>query len=251
MNQKTEKTKAKSPDTFISVSDKVLTLVERNSRAVFGAVVLLALLGVGYVGYGYIQSSREATAVNAIYQAESALKKVREPVGDDTTPPTLGADKSSDYPTKFAPLVANIETKIKEHSSTKAALVAALNLSYFLVEQNQFEAALRVLDLPKVQPSSSDLMAGFWSMHRGVVYLENKQLDKAIESYNKVTTSQALKSFHSEALLKLGYSYELKGDLAKAEESYQKVAKDFPNTEAAQSAEQYMRVLRLKSLSKG
>jgi TolA-binding protein len=106
---------------------------------------------------------------------------------------------------------------------------------------------LSVLDLPSYKPSAKDVVGGMWLMHRGIVLMENQKYDDAAKVYQEVVSSSDLKPFQPEALLKLGVVYEQKGEADKARQAYEKLAKEFPNTDASTSAQQYLRLLDLKS----
>jgi TolA-binding protein len=48
-------------------------------------------------------------------------------------------------------------------------------------------------------------------------------------------------------MLKLGMSYEMKGEAEKARQTYEKLGREFPDSEASSSALQYLRLLDLKT----
>jgi TolA-binding protein len=246
LSKKLTKEEVRGPDMFISSSDKALEFIERHSRAVVSIFVVGVVLGLAYVIMSYVDQRRESSAAESIYSAEAELQKARgKEEGISKFIPE--AVSNEDYQKRFAGPVANIEAAIESHADTRASLVAALNLSFFLVQQKQYAEALKALEKTKFQPKSSDLMAGFWNMHRGLVYLENKDTAKAQAAYEAVLHSDGLKVFHSEAMLKLGYCKELSGQKDQARELYEKVSREFPRTEAAQSAQQYLRVMQLQS----
>ncbi len=99
---------------------------------------------------------------------------------------------------------------IKNHAETKAALISAMNLANFLIEQKQFAAALEVVEAPRYTPSEGDLLSGFCACTEAGL-LENKKAEEAIKEYNKVIEAKKLQSFHAEAWLKAGIAHELKG----------------------------------------
>jgi TolA-binding protein len=257
VSSKIDKDMLRNPDVFVSTSDKVFEYVENHFKTVLTVAVAAILGGVGYAGVNYISAQREQKAAESIYTPEAALKKAEEAFAtepskvaklDTKAPPPA---KVADYTKDYAGLVDQVKSAIASHADTKAAAVSALNLSYFLLQQKQYPAALEVLSLPKFKPSTTELLGGFWYMHQGLMLFENGQTDAAIESYQSVLKSDALKPFHSEAMLKLGVCYEVKGEVAKARETYDKLSREFPDTEAAQNALQYLRLMQLKSPQQG
>lgn len=251
MNHKIEK-ELKAPDAFVSTSDKLFTMVEHHARSIGLFFMAILIVSTGWIGYGWIQSSRELSAADAIYKAEADLKAAQTKVENEQ----LKAAKpdqapKADYAKEFAPSVEKIKEQIKANGSTKAALVSAIKLSRFLMQQKQYAEAMAVLDLTSYKPAPNDIVGGFWFMHRGLTYMENQKTEEAIKAYEAVVAASNLKSFHPEALLKLGVAYEVKGDKVKARESYQRLEREFPNTEASTSAQQYLRLLDLNQSQQG
>lgn len=255
--KKIDKDDLKAPDAFVSTSDRVFAFIEAHAKTILGAVLTVAVLGIGYVAYGYIRGSQETKASEALFGPEAELRRAEERIREERGNQIKDLMKKDgkakaegnrpvDFKADYQPLVDKIATQIRSHSATKTAAISAMNLSYFLIQQKQAAAALEVLEAVKYKPSKGDLVNGFWQMHRGLVWLENGQFDKAIEAYQEVSKTKDLSYFHPEALLKLGFAYELKGDAAKARENYEKLGREFPRTEAATTAQQYLRFLDLK-----
>ncbi|MGE0528394.1 MAG: tetratricopeptide repeat protein [Bdellovibrionales bacterium] len=257
MSKRIDKETLKGPDTFVSTSDKVFVWLHRFRKWILGAVILGIVGSVGWLGYAHLQAQRELAAANAIYPAEAELKKAetkaresrvaqeQEKLGDKK----LKAVKKNPEPETvpdYTSLVEKVKSASKEHAGTKAALVSSLNLSSFLLQEKKYPEALEVLNIPTYTPPTSNILGGFWLMHRGVVLLENQKAQEAIEAYLKVLNAPDLKPFHSEAMLKLGVAYELKGDAEKAREAYERLAREFPETEASGQARQFLRLLDLK-----
>lgn len=252
----------KQPDTFISASDRALKFIEQNSKLFITLFVVVATGGVGYTAYNHYSSSKEMKAAEHLYKVEAQLKKAETQVRDERAKKMqeltglLVKSKDSkrpeelrpvDFAKDFAPIVTSLKAALKDQAGTRAAMVSALNLSYFLVQQKQFQEALEVMKTPGATLAAGDLLGGFWRMHYGLVLLENNQADEALRLYDEVLGTSALKPFHSEALLKTGIANEIKGDAAKARDIYEKLGRDFPNTEASSSAAQYLRLMELKA----
>jgi tetratricopeptide (TPR) repeat protein len=250
---KLDKKDIKGPDAFVSFSDHVLAWIEKHSKS-FAAVIGGALvIGVGYVSYHYMNQQKELKAAQALYKPYSAIEKAEENLREERA--KIAADKKNakpesarpvDFAKDFAPAVNDLKAAIKDNAGSRSALLSALNLVAFLLEKKQFQEALEVIELPRYQPASGEMLNGFYQMHRGVVYLENKKYDDAEKAYQGILDSHALKYFHPEAMLKLGVTYELKGDLAKARQIYEKLEQEHPQSEASKTASQYMRLLEMK-----
>lgn len=251
----------KGPDAFVSTSDHVFAWIEKHSGSIGTLCAVALIAAVGYTGNNWWSHHQEEKASEALYPSENALKKAEEKIRDEraekmkalANPKDKVAAKPDapvDFQATYAPAVDKIRTAIKAHSGTRAALVSALNLSTFLIQQKQYSLALDILSIPTYQPASGDLLAGFRLMHAGLAELENNKADEALKNYDNVLKSKDLSYFHSEALLKSGVAYELKGDLARAREAYEKLSRDFPNSEASNTGQQYKRLLDLKAPQK-
>jgi TolA-binding protein len=273
---KIDKETLKGPDVFLSTSEKVFQWVEHN-LVVIGSIVGVGLaVACGIVGYNYFVGVREQKAAEALYVPEAEFKKAQSEMAEakqkdklaqqnsaaskttkgknkdknkdrdkDKDKPSDGDTSATDKKIDLEPMIAKIKTQIDLHSQTRAAMVSAMNLSNFLLTEKRYADALAVLDLIKYDPGSADLLAGFWLMHRGLIYLENTKSSQARECYQRVLESPQLNAFHPEALLKLGVAFETEGDLTKARDYYERVGREFPNTEDSTTAQQYIRLLEL------
>ncbi len=244
MSKKLDKHDIKAPDAFVSFSDHVLSWMEKHFMTMIG-LALIALVGAaGYMGYGYWQSTKESSAAEALQKPESDLRKMEE--GLASKDPKAVA-KAPEFSKEYLPSIEKIKSELKAHSNTKAALVSAMNLSLFLIQQKQFDQALEVISIPTYKPSDKNVLSAFWNMHRGLVLIEAKKYKEATDSYQEVLKSASLKYFHPEALLKLGVALELQGDKAKARDTYEKLNREFPGSEASLTGQQYLRLLDMKS----
>lgn len=256
----------KQPDTFVATTHVVLKWIEDHAMVVGSLFVVAIIGGLSYAGFNLWRSHVEAGAAERLYRVEAQLKKAESKIREERAKnmhelaglsagkkktPAVEAPRPADFSKDFAPIVSSIKGELKSVSGTRAAMVSALNLSTFLVQQKQFQEALEVLQMPDVRPGVNDLLGGFWRMHYGLVLIENNKADDAINAYKEVLASELLKPFHPEAMLKSGIAYEIKGDAAKARETYEKLGREFPQTEAASSATQYLRLLDMKTRSQG
>jgi len=240
LSKKLTKEELKEPDLFISSSEKFLQWIEAHARIILSTTGLVVVVSLGWLGHGYWQSYQEQQALTALYPVEGALKKVEEEKAKPDAP-------KADFASTYAPLIGPIKTVIQQHASTKAAMVSALNLSSFLLDQKQTQEALQVLKLVRFQPQKQNVLNGFWSLHLGLAYLENKELDQALKAYQGLLEVPDQKPFHPEALLKQGLTWELKGDREKAKSSYERLSREFPESESAKAAQQQLRFMDLKS----
>jgi len=235
----------------------VLKFIEDHARIVGTLVLAGSIGGLAFVGHKLWRTQVETKAAERLYKVEAQLKKVESEIRKERSKKMQDSAglkeelRPVDFAKDFAGIVTNMKAELKNVSGTRAAMVSALNLANFLIQQKQYEEALEVLKTPAIRPGVNDLLGGFWRMHYGLVCLENNKADDAIAAYQEVLAADGLKPFHPEALLKSGIAYEIKGDLNKARDTYEKLGREYPNTEASAAAAQYLRLLELKSRSQG
>lgn len=246
MSSKIDKETLKGPDAFHSFSERVFKKAEEHARLIALGVVVIVVGALGWLGYDYYAAHQENKAAEALYPAEAEIKKVETKLREEGAKTPGQPPPKADFQADYAAGVDKLKTEIKKFDGTKAAMISALNLVYLLVQQKQYEQALEVIDIPKYRPGGGDILLGFWNMHRGLIYLENQKTEDAIKSYEAVLSAKSLKSFHPEALIKVGVAYEAKGNGQKARESYERVSREFPDTEASSTAKQYLRLMDLK-----
>jgi predicted negative regulator of RcsB-dependent stress response len=255
----------KGPDAFVSTSDMILTWMEKHSRSIGTICAAVLIVAIGFTVSSWWSRHQEAKAAEALYAPEAELKKAEEKIRDEraekmkalANPATKGksaakpeSSRPIDFQVDYAPAVDKIRTQIKAHADTRVALISALNLASFLLQQKQYSLALEILNMAKFNPGSGDLLSGLRLMHMGVAELENGKADEALKDYEQILKVPGLNYFHSEALLKSGIAYEMKGDVARARETYEKLSREFPNTEASTTGQQYRRLLDLKAPQK-
>jgi predicted negative regulator of RcsB-dependent stress response len=250
---KLDKKDVKAPDAFHTFSERIFHWAEKHSKAIAGIFAVALVLALGYVGFHYMTQQKEQKAAQALYKpagaierAEERLREERAKIAGDKKVAQPESARPADYAKDFAPAVQELKSAIKDNSGSRAALMSSLNLVAFLLEKKQFTEALEVIEMPKYSPGSGEMLNGFYQMHRGVVYVEDKKFDEAEKAYKSILGSQALRYFHPEAMLKLGMTYELKGDQAKARQTYEKLEQEHPQSEASKTAGQYIRLLEMK-----
>ncbi len=260
MSAKADKQALKTPDVFISTTDHFFAWIERHARTVGVAAAVAILASVAWVSYGLWQSSRENAAADAIFQSSEDLKKAETKVREERAKKMqqtlgLGKDKAKnnepvrpvDFAKDYQPAVDKVKAAIRTHANTKSAVVAAMTTVAFLMEQKQTAEALQVIELVKYQPARKDMLNGLWQMHKGLVLMENKKLSEAEVAFETILSVPELNAWYPEAQLKLGLTRELAGQPDKARAAYERTVKEFPQTDAAQTAQQFLRLMKLKS----
>ncbi len=265
-NKKLDKNDLKGPDMFVSSVDRAWTKIERHRRIGASLVVALFAIGVAYTFFNAYKSKKETTAQVEYYLAKKVLLDTEKayqpkPVDPKTTDPkttdsktleTKNTEKVAEQTEKkktgnldqdFGPAVTQLESVIKRNVGSKAAVLAALDLSPIFFEYKQGERAFNNLHEASKSVSKSDLLYGFLYMQLGNAQQANGKCEDAIKSWKLVSDSKNHTFLHSEALLNEGLCLESLGQRDKASEIYRRVSQDFGDTDAGKSAKNYLRLM--------
>lgn len=230
--------------TEVSFADKLTKIIQTNFKAIVGVLVLGGLIGAVFVGYSYYNESKEVKIEAELYSVRSTLnEKIRtdsvatDPKDQKTKKPNFDEIKG---------LTDQLETAILKHSSSKAAVSSAIELSAIYSDFKKFDLAKNILE--KVDTSTG--LLGTLAKHQlATVLFELKDFEKAISTFDKVIKSKDQGFLHPDALLKKGVSYYKLGQLDKAKAVFEQVAEEYTGKDSAETSEKYLRVLKFKKMS--
>lgn len=235
-----------------------------HSKMILGAIVAFVVLGAGYSLWGAFAEKKEVSqqekyfilekaynekkrgfdeAVRAEMMAAAAKDKTKTPPVDATKKATGDLDK--DYGT----IPADLNALIDSAPGTKAAQMAALNLSEIYSMYNKNDEALAALDKVAKGLGSSEAISALVWMQTGNLLANKGDCKTAIEKWQHIADSKKLAFAQDEARLRMGLCFETMNDLAKAEELYTQVTKKEEATAdfaAAREAQKYLRLLKAK-----
>jgi hypothetical protein len=214
----------KSPDEFVKKGSAGLEFILRHRKVV--QIFLGTLIGgaVGYSLFTWWQSSRMEDGWTKFVEAEKAPEAER---WDKLK--ALYTQGRRSRPTLFAAVA------VADHFYNEAKKDAA-NVAPAVTAVEWYGKALEFGDL---LPIEKQLLR----VNRGNAQELQKKWDDALADYR--AASEIAGDAKGLAMLNLARVYELKGDSAKASETYEKVTVDFLNTEYAKQAKNNLR--RLKS----
>jgi len=229
--KKITKEELKTPDFFVSHGHQMAEFILRfqNIFIAIGGVVLVG--GLAWIGISYWQSHHENAATTALYPLE---KKIQTEVEKDK--------KVSDS------TLNEYQKMISENSSAKSSMVSLVTTTPQFIKAGKAGQALEWFGKLSFQSSSNEVDYGLERMTEGLLALESGQPDKAIGFYSQILAQESQKSFHGDALLKMGVAYQMKNDLSKARETYEKVRREHPRSQAGEMAFEYLLYLAQKGV---
>jgi tetratricopeptide (TPR) repeat protein len=195
--------------------------VRENQKSLIfigGAIVAMILIYFAYQKF-YI-GPREIVASNQMYVAQDfwTKKEWDKAINGD-----------AGYP--------GFEKIISEYSNTKAANLAYFYLGTAYLNKGEFRKAIDNL----TNYHGDDIMIAPEALgNTADAYVELKDYDKA-ETYFKKAADKANNKFLSPMYLKkLGLVYEAANDYKSADEAYEKIKSDYPESPQAQSIDEYI-----------
>jgi TolA-binding protein len=187
----------------------------KNSKIILYALGAVTLLVVAFVFYKINQGNRnqeaEVELINPVFAwEEDSLKKALKGDGG------LGLLDIAD-----------------EYSGTKAGDLASYYVGVAYMKDGKFDDAIESL---KNFSSNDLLLQGKVYCLLGDAYLEQKELETAIEYYTKATEYKPNEYFTPGYLIKLALAYELSKDNESAIKAYDRIINEYPKANEAYEA---------------
>lgn len=264
MSTKLSKEDVKNPDQVLKTLNQGFQWSQNHSRAVIVGLIAFIVVGVGWSLMSNMSERNESQAQESYFGFEkSYLDKKRgfDEADRATTRPPVGKDKETpkakatgDMDKDYGPEVAGFKTVIEKHPTSKAAQMAALNLSEIYVNYKKLDDASAALEKVAEKSSGKDLISAIVLTQYGNVLSNKDNCKGAVEAWGKVLAQSQAAFMHDTLRLKSAFCYEKMNEVAKAEELYKKVSQnsqDPKNPEAGETglgkdAEKYLRLLKVK-----
>jgi tetratricopeptide (TPR) repeat protein len=132
---------------------------------------------------------------------------------------------------------------IDEYGFTKAANLAHYYAGISLMKTGQFEEAISHLE----KFDADDIMVGSVAMGAiGDCYAELKDIEKAASFYMKAGLRKPNEFTSPIFLKKAAFAYEELKNYDKALKAYEKIKKDYPESQEGKVAEKYITALKIK-----
>lgn len=223
MAEKTEKSAPQNAQPVIAKKTSMSSeeLVEKYKKPVLiGIVALVALVGA-FAFYKYNQSENNAVAQTEMYQAVFFFEQ-------DSLEMALKGIPAKE--------VKGLQEIADEYSGTKAGGLASFYTGVIYLKQAKFQEAIDYLG--KFDSNEGILQARAWCL-MGDAYSELEDNDNAIKYYKKASEYKPNEQITPAYLMKLGLAYELTSDWKGAAAAYDKIIKDFPQSQDVTDAKKY------------
>lgn len=238
-------------DMFLTLSDRILDKVVEYQVIIASVLIVILIGGLGYVGFESFQNWRENKAALALYPlnrqfADKNLEIEKRKVEANKAPAdkkaaAIKAPVKVDFQAEYGKLSEEMRNAIRANASSQAAMVSAVDLAKVMLDQNQPQMAIDLLK--PLTTTSNSVMQALLRSQLGAAYSYVGQYPEAVAQYEAITKNKELSYMHPEAYIKQAVCYEKMGQADKARGILQKVSLDYPQTQAAQTARLYARVL--------
>lgn len=264
MSTKLSKDDVKNPDQVLKTLNQGFEWSQNHSRALIVGLIAFVVIGIGWSIMSNMSEKKETQAQEAYFsfeknyldkkrgfeEAERSL--LRPPTGKNAEAPKAKA--TGDMDKDYGPEVTGFKQVIETHPSSKAAQMAALNLSEIYVDYKKMDDASQVLEKVADKSSGKDLISAIVLTQYGNVLSDKDNCKTAVDQWQKVLGQSQASFLHDTLRIKSALCYEKMNDFAKAEELYKKVSQnsqDPKNPQAGETglgkdAEKYLRLLKLK-----
>lgn len=265
MSTKISKEDVKSPDQVTQTLRQGFVWTTAHSKMVISAFAAFVVVGVGISLASYFSEKKEVAQQEKYFSLEKAYtdkkrgfeeaaraEMMAAQAKDKKTTPEVDASKKAtgDVNKDYGTVISGFESFINEAGSTKAAQMAALNLSDIYLNYKMNDEALATLQKVEKNLDQSDVLTALVWMQLGNVFANKNDCKSALEKWGKLANTKALAFAHDEAKLRMGMCYESMNDLAKAEAVYTEIGKkeDQSSTDfaASREAQKYLRILKAK-----
>ena len=234
-----------------------------HSKMVLGVIIGFVVLGGGYSLWNVWAEKKEVSQQEKYFILEKAYNEKKRSFDEALRAETLAAaskDKkvapadtnkkaSGDLDKDYGTIPADFQAMIEAVPHTKAAQMAALNLSEIYSSYGKNEEALTALDKVSKGLGSTDAISALVWMQTGNLLANKGDCKGAVEKWQHIADSKKLSFAQDEAKLRMGLCFETMNDLAKAEELYTQVTKKEDATAdfaASREAQKYLRLLKAK-----
>ncbi|MCK9447439.1 MAG: tetratricopeptide repeat protein [Bacteroidales bacterium] len=210
------------------VLSKTERLIEENQKIITIAVTLLIVIVLGYLGFKrYYVEPREQEAQRQIFMAEAFFES-------DSLNKALYGDGNH---LGFLDIV-------DEFGRTKTGNLARYYAGISYLQLGEYENAI---DQLKRFSGKDKIISVLAIGAMADAYMELNEPQKAVELYLKASRTNPNELTTPLMLFKAGRSYELMGNYTKATEQYEKIKREYPNTNEGRSIDKFLERSKLRS----
>lgn len=265
MSTKFSKEELKSPDQMTKTLRQGFVWTTTHSKLVFGAFAAFIVFGLVASIASYMSNKKEVTEQEKYFLIEKSYtdkkrgfeeaahaeaQALAKKDNKEAKVPDLSKKATGDIQKDYGAIIAEFEAFIAQDPTTKAAQMAALNLSDIFQSYKKNNEALATLQKVEKGLKKEGVLSALVWMKTGNILADNNDCKGAIEKWQTLTANKNFSFAHDEAKLRMGLCYESMNDLAKAEELYSEITKkqgqETADFAAIQEAQKYLRLLKVK-----
>lgn len=254
---------AKTPDQVLKTLTTGFQWSQQHSQMVLGLIGLFLVIGIGLSIKDHLSTKTEVDLQEKYYSLERVvLEKKRafaaaqtaaqqpKPVEKNAKakPAEPVVAKKEDF-SSYSDVVNQLKQLALQNAHSKAGQMSALQASQILVEFGKADEALELLNGLNIG-KSNDLLAALILDQKGNIQANLNQCQPAVTTWDQILSIKAFEFLHKEVKLKQGLCYENLKDNAKAEKIYQELSQktgdEKQESNTAQEAQKYLRLLRIK-----
>lgn len=202
--------------------------IENNQKTLWIILIAVLLVAVAIWGYSRYRDKKNQAAQDMSFKSEMTFEQQATKAVDFAT----YYMQNEDYATALNGDGNNVGFLdiVKDYGSSKAGNLAAYYAGICYLKQGDYQSAIEYLK----KYSNNDQV--FAPLALGLIadcYLELGDQQNAVSYYEKAVNKNANDFTSPMHLVKLGMTYEIMGNYAKALDTYTKLKKDFPNSTEA------------------
>ncbi len=195
--------------------------IEKNQNLLIGVIAFIVLIIAGYIGFNrFIIDPREQEASEEMFMAERYF-------AEDSLQLALEGDAAH----------LGFLDIISEYKMTSSANLARYYAGVSYLNMGEYEEAITHL---KKYKRKDELVAPMALGALGDAHLQSGDMEKAVDYYKKATDRYSNPLTSPAFLMKLAMVHELQGNYTEAVEAYERIQKDFPNTNEGRNIERYI-----------
>jgi outer membrane protein assembly factor BamD (BamD/ComL family) len=224
------KSSTAEPVPFLSGKERFLFFVEKNRAFVWGGIITVMVLVGVIIAWGWLSQQKEEQAWELEGQAQQLY--LDRPLDD--------VKKGQENIQQASSMFKEI---LEQYPGTASAEVSLFLLGNSLMEEKNYQEAIKVYTSFLEQFSHDPVFAGLVQQRLGLAYLLNGNREAALKAFEAVLANpHALNK--DQVLFEMAKQAEADKKTAEAVEDYKKLVQDFPLSPFASEA-----ALRVKELA--
>lgn len=253
MSKKLTKEEVKRSDIFIRITDHTIAWIEKHGKSIAMTILVFAMAGAAYVGYEAKLKSDEKKAQATLYslrtqgeKLEVSFKSEKKTDEEGGVGASQEATPTLDFNQHFAPLIKEYTQFFADYRKTNSEKVGYLQLADLYAQNERWEEATKLLEKGLKLTDKRDFYYGLLAIKLSQVQMSSKAFDHAVKTLETISGQPEQKHLHAESLLRIGLCYSLQSNGEKAKQYFERVERDFANSDAAKSAKNYLRLMALE-----